>query len=106
MVSMDMDFNNDTEYPFTTGRMPGIILLQASPSEPRRTIDLLRRVLQFILMLPLPRAFLMETKLVAQRDGAVMRGRNASTKEIKAMQVVAGQTTISDRSSTAASASY
>ena len=92
LVTLDIDFNNDNRFPFTFGKMPGIIMIKASSADAVRIIDILSRTLDWLTRLPLPRAFLAESKLVAGRDGATMRGRDFVTKEIKAFHVVAGVT--------------
>jgi predicted nuclease of predicted toxin-antitoxin system len=94
LVTLDLDFNNDNYYPFTSGKMPGIIMVKASSADAARIIDILSRTLDWLTRLPLPRAFLAESKLVAGRDGATMRGRDFATKEIKSFHVVAGVTQI------------
>ena len=93
LVTLDMDFNNDRLYAFTDGKMSGIIIIRASSSEVWRIIEVLSRLLTFLLTLPFPRAFLLETKIVAGRDGVLMRGRDASTKEVKAIRITPGVTT-------------
>jgi hypothetical protein len=92
LVTLDLDFNNDSYYPFTSGKMAGIIMIKASSADASRIIDILGRTLDWLTRLPLPRAFLAESKLVAGRDGATMRGRDFVTKEIKTIHVVAGMT--------------
>jgi hypothetical protein len=72
LVTLDLDFDNDKEYPFTFGRMPGIIMIKASSDDAARIIDILSRPLRFVTWLPLPRAFLAETKFVAGRDEVTM----------------------------------
>jgi len=73
--------------------MPGIIIVRASSSEIGRIVDMLSRMLEFLILLPFPKAFLLETKLIVGRDGVTMRGRDATTKEIKTLRVTAGATT-------------
>jgi len=92
LVSLDLDFDDDEKYPFRNGKMSGIIMIKASSADIARIIDILSRALTFITWLPLPRAFLAETKFVAGRDGVTMRGRDADTHEIKSIHVVAGVT--------------
>jgi len=92
-VTLDLGFNSDKQYPFSHGEMAGIIMIRSSSSEVNHIIDVLSRLLDFLLRLPFPRAFLLESKFVATRDGVVMRGRDASTGEIKSLQVTAGLTT-------------
>jgi len=96
LVTLDYDFNNDCLFPFTNGHMPGIIIVCASSSNVRQIIDVPARLLAFLLMLPLPNAFLTETKFIGTRHGATIRGRDASTREIKCLRVRAGQTTTRD----------
>lgn len=92
LVTLDLDFDNDSHYPFTFGKMPGIIMVKASSDNVARIIDILSRTLDWLTRLPLPKAFLAESKLVAGRDGVMMRGRDFATKEIKSFHVVAGVT--------------
>jgi predicted nuclease of predicted toxin-antitoxin system len=92
LVTLDLDFNNDKYYPFTSGKMPGIIMVKASSADAARIIDIVSRTLDWLTRLPLPRAFLAESKVIAGRDGATMRGRDFATKEIKSFHVVAGVT--------------
>jgi predicted nuclease of predicted toxin-antitoxin system len=92
LITLDLDFDDDKRYPFTFGKMTGIIMIKASSADVARIVDILGRALIFVTGLPLPRAFLTETKFVAGRDGVMMRGRDASTKEIKTLHVVAGAT--------------
>ena len=94
LVTLDRDFDNDQDYPFTAGQMPGIIMLRANSCDVRQIQDILTRVLRFLTWIPFPRSFLTETKFVAGRDNVLMRGRDARTKEIKALQVKAGATTM------------
>lgn len=94
LVTLDRDFDNDQQFPFTSGNMPGIIVIRANSSEVSQIIDILTRILTFLMRIPLPRSFLLETKFLAGRDNVVMRGRDATTKEIKSLQVKAGVTTV------------
>jgi hypothetical protein len=92
-VTLDYDFNSDRLYPFTNGKMAGIIIIRASSSEVLRVINILSRFLEFTLALPFPKLFLLETKVIAAQLDVIMRGRDAVTKEIKALRVRAGVTT-------------
>lgn len=94
LVTLDRDFNYDRLYPFTTGHMYGIIIISVSKSDPVRVTDVLARILAFVTGLPFPKAFLMETKFVAGRDGVIIRGRHSVTHRVVALQVTAGVTTI------------
>jgi len=64
LVALDRDFDNDQQYPFTFGMMPGIIMIRASSSEVDQIIDILTRVLTFLIWMPLPRAFLRQSLLL------------------------------------------
>jgi hypothetical protein len=83
----------DRLYPFTFGRMTGIIIIRAHSSEWTRIIDVLSRLMEFIVSLPFPRAFQLETKCVAACDSVIIRGRDTRTLEVKTLHVVAGRTT-------------
>jgi predicted nuclease of predicted toxin-antitoxin system len=96
LVTLDGDFNNDRMYPFTFGDMPGVIMIKETKSHVRRIVNVLSNVLHFILQARFPKAFLLESKFIASGEGCVMRGRDAQTKEIKSMHIVAGQTRLSE----------
>jgi predicted nuclease of predicted toxin-antitoxin system len=92
LVTRDLDFDNDKIFPFTFGRMPGIIMIKASSDDVARIIDILGRALTFVTWLPLPRAFLAETNLWPAVDGVTMRGPDSETHEIKSLHAIAGVT--------------
>jgi predicted nuclease of predicted toxin-antitoxin system len=94
LVSLDADFNDDRRYPFTHGKMAGIIIMRASSSEVQQTANALARLLDFVTKLPLAKSFLAETKFIVARDGVIMRGRDSVTRELKSLHVRAGVTTI------------
>jgi predicted nuclease of predicted toxin-antitoxin system len=96
LVTLDRDFDDDQRFPFTNGKSAGIIMIEASSAEVDAIVDILSRVLRFLVSLPFPKSFLLETKFIAGRDNVVIRGRNASTKEVKAISVTAGATTIQE----------
>jgi predicted nuclease of predicted toxin-antitoxin system len=92
LVTLDRDFENDQLYPFTSGMMPGIIIIRANSSETARIIDIFSRVLAFLTWIPFPKSFLLETKIIAGRDSVLMRARNANTKEIRSLYIIPGVT--------------
>ena len=96
LVTFDEDFNDDAIYPFTNGNMHGVIIVKETKSNVQRAERVLSRLLEFVLLTPLPKAFLLESKFIASGEGCVMRGRDAKTKEIKSLQIVAGQTTMAE----------
>jgi hypothetical protein len=70
--------------------MAGIIMVKASSAEVEGIIYALAQLLDFLMTLPFPRAFLEDTKFVVARDRVTMRGRDATTREIKTLHVRAG----------------
>lgn len=96
LVTLDRDFDDDQAYPFGFGSMCGIIMIRASSASVVQITDILTRILIFLTRIPFQRSFLLETKFIASRDGVIMRGRDADTKEIKSLSVTAGETTISE----------
>jgi hypothetical protein len=94
LVTLDADFNDDRRYPFTHGNMPGIIMVRGSSAEVQRVANTLATLLDFLLRLPWPKAFLAETKFVVARDGVIMRGRDGVTRQLKSLRVLAGRTTV------------
>lgn len=96
LVTLDYDFNNDRRYPFTHGKMAGIIIVRGSSDDVPRIANMLVTLMEFLLRLPLPKSFLAETKFIVAQDGVIMRGRDSSTREIKSLRVLAGVTTTSE----------
>lgn len=96
LVTLDGDFADDRRYPFTHGKMAGMIIVRASSSNPPTIVGLLAMLLGFVVLFPFPRGLLLETKLIATQQGVTMRGRNAATHEIKTMRIVPRQTTTQD----------
>jgi predicted nuclease of predicted toxin-antitoxin system len=94
LVTFDEDFNNDALYPFANGHMHGVIIVKETKTNVQRAERVLSNVLEFVLRTPFPKAFLLESKFIASGEGCVMRGRDANTKQIKSLQIVAGQTTM------------
>jgi hypothetical protein len=73
--------------------MPGIIMIRASASDHVQIIANLTSLLEFVSQIPFPKLFMAESKFILSRDGAVMRGRDAETREIKSLHIKAGVTT-------------
>jgi predicted nuclease of predicted toxin-antitoxin system len=92
LVTLDRDFDDDQRFPFRNRENAGIIMLKASSADVKSIVDILSRVLEFVVSLPFPKGFLTETKFTAGKDSVVIRGRDASTKEIKTMYVTPGVT--------------
>jgi hypothetical protein len=92
LVSFDTDFNDDAAYPFSNGKMHGVIMVKETKNSPNRSIG----VLSALLVTPFPKSFLLESKFVASGEGFVMRGRDAETKEVKSLHIEAGKTRMSD----------
>jgi predicted nuclease of predicted toxin-antitoxin system len=97
LVSFDTDFNDDSAYPFSNGKMHGVIMVKGSKSNSGRSpIGVLSALFDFILATPFPKSFLLESKFVTSGEGCIMRGRDAKTKEVKSLQIEAGRTRMSD----------
>jgi predicted nuclease of predicted toxin-antitoxin system len=93
LVTLDADFNDDRRYPFVHGKMPGIIIVRASSAEVQRAANMLAILLDFVMKLPFPNEFLAETKFIVAQDGAIIRGRDSATREIKSLRVLPRVTT-------------
>lgn len=93
LVTLDDDFNDDRLYPFTHGKMPGIIIIKAKSADVVRIANMLVTLLSFLLRLPFPKGFLAETKFIVAQNGVVMRGRHSRTRQVKTLQVLAMTTT-------------
>jgi predicted nuclease of predicted toxin-antitoxin system len=96
LVSFDTDFNDDKAYPFSNGKMHGVIIVKEGKGNASRTIGVLSALLDFVLATPFPKAFLIESKFVTSGEGCVMRGRDVKTKEIKSLRIVSGKTRMGD----------
>ncbi len=53
-------------------------------------------LLDFLSGIPFPTSITADSKFKVSNDGAVMRGRDASTKEIKTLRLVPGETSDAD----------
>lgn len=53
-------------------------------------------LLDFVLLTPLPKSFMQESKFVISREGCVMRGRDVETKEIKSLHIGSRKTRLGD----------
>ncbi len=87
LVSLDNDFADDTRYPFSFGKMAGVIIVKASKGDLRRFIIVLSRLLTFVHHFLFPKDLLRETKFVCSEEGVVMRGRVIGTKEISSLYI-------------------
>ncbi len=96
LVTFDEDFNNDGAYPFSNGKMHGVVIVKETKSNAQRAERVLSSLLEFVLTSPFPKGLLRESKFVASGEGCVMRGRDAETKEVKSMHIIAGQTRLGD----------
>jgi predicted nuclease of predicted toxin-antitoxin system len=96
LVSFDEDFIDDRAYPFSNGNMHGIVIIKETKGNTSRAERVLSNLLEFVLTTPFPKGLLRETKFIASGEGCVMRGRDAETKEVKSLHIVAGQTRLSD----------
>jgi hypothetical protein len=94
LVTLDSGFNDDRRHPFASGQMAGIIIINVSSSDHPGILLALSHFLEFLLVLPFPKAFMFETKVVAGHDGVIMRGRDVLTREIKSLRVIAGETSL------------
>ena len=87
LVSLDNDFCDDERYPFSFGRMPGLIIVKASRGDLRRIMVVLSRVLTFIHYFLFPKDLLRETKFICSEEGVVMRGRVIGSREISSLYI-------------------
>jgi predicted nuclease of predicted toxin-antitoxin system len=92
LVSRDDDFNDDAAYPFANGNMHGVVIVKETKGNVQKIANVLASLLNFVLTTPFPKSFLKESKFIVSGEGCVMRGRDARTKEVKSLQIVAGRT--------------
>jgi hypothetical protein len=96
LVSFDIDFNDDAAFPFSNGKMHGVIMLKGTKNSSTYTKNHLSALLDFVLNTPLPKSFLLESKFITSSEGCVMRGRDVKTKEIKSLHIASGKTRLGD----------
>lgn len=94
LVTLDDDFFNDTLYPFNG--FPGIIKIVTSGNDLDSIRYCLDVMLLFLIRFPRPKRFLIDTKLKISQEGAMIRGRDAKTGEIKTCPLVFGKTSVGD----------
>jgi predicted nuclease of predicted toxin-antitoxin system len=92
LVSLDDDFSDDKRYPFSNGKLHGLIIVKASRQQIQRIVNSLAALLNFVLRFPLPRDLFSETKFVCSEEGAVMRGRIIGTKRVSNLYITRGTT--------------
>jgi hypothetical protein len=93
LVTLDAGFWDDRKYPLAD-QMPGLIIVDARSED-----DIaggLEAVLSFVAEIPFPNDFAGDSKFKVSNEGAVMRGRDATTRRIKTMRLIPGQTTDQD----------
>jgi hypothetical protein len=89
LVTLDADFWDDRAFPLGD-RMPGIIIIDA-----RSWDDIaagLESILSFVTGMPFPNDFAGDSKFKVSNEGAVMRARDAETREIKTLRLRPGTT--------------
>ena len=87
LVTLDDDFMADRRFPFGD-HQPGIItVVGRSPDD---VLGNLVAILDFITGMRFPEDFAGDSKFPVSNEGAVMRGRDAETREIKTMRLVQG----------------
>jgi predicted nuclease of predicted toxin-antitoxin system len=87
LVTLDDDFMDDRRFPFGD-HQPGIITIVGRSHD-----DLTRNlwsILDFITGMRFPEDFAGDAKFRVSNAGALMRGRDAETREIKTMRLVHG----------------
>lgn len=94
LVTLDDDFFNDTLYPFNG--FPGIVKIVTRGNDLDSIRYCLDVMLDFLTKFPFPKFFLIDTKLKISQEGAMIRGRDAKTKEIKTCPLVFLETTVGD----------
>jgi hypothetical protein len=91
LVTSDADFDDDNLYPFSFGENAGIVIVRS-----KARVQSITSFLNFVLAMRYPKQFFYETKFVLSNEGCVMRGRDARTREVNSLQIVAGKTTVGE----------
>ena len=91
LVTLDDDFMDDKKYPFS--KIPGIIRIVSSKSDPQKIDQLLKIFIEFVKYIPLPRVFLGDSKFQISEEGCIMRARDFLSGEVKTMRIVPNRTT-------------
>lgn len=88
LVTLDKDFMNDEKYPIQ--KIAGIILIIARRGQTSTITRCLITFTNFLSVVPLPKAFMGDSKFQVSMEGCVMRGRDAKTREIKTITILPG----------------
>jgi hypothetical protein len=88
LVTRDDHFMDDQEYPF--GRLPGIIRVVGSGSDPEKVGEALAVLLDFLSAAPLPRLLVGDSKFQVSRARCIMRARDAKTGQVKTITIHRG----------------
>ena len=88
LVTRDRGFLDDRRFPLI--RCPGIIVLTQTDDEAARMLSALDQFLSFMCEMPFPKGFLGDSKFQLSVDSCIMRGRDAKTREIKAVKIRPG----------------
>lgn len=88
LVSLDRDFLDDRRYPIQ--RLPGVVIVTVSSNQSASILSALSVFAEFISLFPFPRNFMQDSKFQVNREGCVIRGRDAITREIRTMTVKPG----------------
>jgi predicted nuclease of predicted toxin-antitoxin system len=88
LVTLDKDFMDDRQFPFS--KIPGIIRVIAKKNDHVTILSNLMSLLTFLSFFPFPRGFMSDTKIEARSNGCLIRGRDATTREIKTMFIGVG----------------
>ncbi len=88
LVTLDEDFWNDHDYPFN--EIPGVIIVKATKTDIKKITISLLTFLDFMVDFPRPRVFIGDSKFKVSPEGVVMKGRDATTRAIKTMEISPG----------------
>jgi predicted nuclease of predicted toxin-antitoxin system len=93
LVTLDTDFWDDRAFPLGD-RLPAIIIIDARSGDD--IAGNLEAILSFLTAIPFPNDVAGDSKFKVSNEGAVMRGRDAHTREIKTIRLIPGETTTLD----------
>ena len=94
LVTLDDDFLDDKAYPYNG--FPGIIRVVAPGNDLDRIKICVDTILSFLIHIPRPKRFLINTKLKVSIEGGMVRGTDVLTGEVKTYTLVPGETTIGE----------